>query len=50
MVRIARPSDPKRIAELKQKVRDRSYMTAAIARLAQKLTEELVHTRNDTPR
>ncbi len=50
MVRIARPSDPKRIAELKQKVRDRSYMTAAIARLAQKLTEELVHTRNDTPK
>lgn len=45
MVRIAKKSDPKRIAELKKKIRDAQYVEEAIAKLAQRLSSELVHTR-----
>ena len=42
MVRIAKVSDPKRIASLKVKISDPTYMNAAIQRIAHKLTEKLV--------
>jgi anti-sigma28 factor (negative regulator of flagellin synthesis) len=45
MVRIAKKSDPKRIAELKKKIRDSEYVAEAIQKLAQRLSSELVQTR-----
>ncbi len=45
MVRIAKKSDPKRIAELKKKIRDSEYVDEAIQKIAQRLSRELVHTR-----
>ena len=42
MVRIAKISDPRRIASLKIKITDPVYMDAAIRRIAHKLTEKLV--------
>ena len=45
MVRIAKKSDPKRIAELKKKIRDHKYVEEAIQKLAQKLSSELVNQR-----
>ncbi len=48
MVRVAKQIDPKRIEELKKKIHDRRYLDAAIARLAQTLTNELI--RRDQPR
>jgi len=42
MVRIAKKSDPKRIEELKKKIRDAQYVEEAIQKLAQKLSAELV--------
>jgi hypothetical protein len=42
MVRVARKIDPKRIAELKKKIHDTKYLDAAIYRIAQTLTNELV--------
>ena len=41
-MRIAKPVDPKRIAELKKKIRDSSYVQDAVQSLAQRLTNELV--------
>jgi hypothetical protein len=43
MVRIAKQSDPKRLEELKRKIRDERYLSHAINRIAHKLTEELVN-------
>ena len=42
MVRIARKIDPKRIAELKKKIHDNRYLEAAIQRIAQTITNELL--------
>lgn len=42
MVRVAKQIDPKRIEELKKKIQDHRYLEAAIARLAQTLTNELL--------
>ena len=42
MVRIARKIDPKRIEDLRKKIHDTSYLEAAISRLAQTLTNEIV--------
>ncbi len=42
MVRIAKKSDPNRIAELKKKINDASYVRDAIRNIAQKLSNELV--------
>jgi hypothetical protein len=42
MVRIAKKSDPKRISELKKKIRDREYVDEAIQKIAQRLSAELV--------
>jgi anti-sigma28 factor (negative regulator of flagellin synthesis) len=41
-VRIAKKSDPKRIEELKKKIRDAQYVEEAIQKLAQKLSAELI--------
>lgn len=48
MVRIAKKSDPKRIAELKKKINDASYVRDAIRKIAQELSEELIqHTESN---
>jgi hypothetical protein len=44
-VRVAKPVDPKRIAELKKKIRDEEYVQEAIQKLAQRLSRELVEQR-----
>jgi len=46
MVRIAKEPDPKRIHALKQQIQDENYLDAAIQRLADKLTDELVDRRH----
>lgn len=48
MVRVAKPTDPEKIQELKSKINDSSYIQDAIQQLARKLTEELVHRRGST--
>ncbi len=45
MVRVAKPTDPEKIQELKSKINDQKYIQDAIQQLARKLTEELVHRR-----
>jgi hypothetical protein len=47
MVRIAKPTDPKRLAVLKQKIRDRYYLDMAIVRIANTLTKEIMNLRDD---
>ncbi len=47
MVKIAQQTDPARIEDLKSKINDRYYMTAAIHRIAATLTEELMTTKGD---
>ncbi|MFP4376648.1 MAG: hypothetical protein ACLFP4_06350 [Spirochaetales bacterium] len=42
MVKIAKKSDPRRIAELKKKINDASYLRDAIRKIAQDLSKELV--------
>ncbi len=42
MVRIAKKSDPKRLKELKQKINDNEYINAAILKIAQDLTANLL--------
>ena len=42
MVRIAKKSDPKRLAELKIKINDENYLTNAIIKIAQDLTKNLL--------
>jgi len=49
MVRVARKIDPRRIAELKKKIHDVKYLDAAVSRLAQTITNELMQ-RNGTIR
>jgi hypothetical protein len=41
MVRIAKKSDPKKLADLKKKIEDDTYITHAIQRIAQVLTKEI---------
>lgn len=45
MVRIAKESDPRRIAELKEKIRSKAYVREAIQKIAQQLSDEIVHNR-----
>lgn len=47
MIRIAKPSDPKRIAELKKKINNDIYIKDAIQQIAHTLTIELVHRKED---
>ena len=42
MIRIAKPTDPKKIAELKKKIDSKEYLEVAIARIANTLTKELM--------
>jgi hypothetical protein len=46
MVRLAKPSDPKRIEELKEKIRNKVYVQEAIRKIAQQLSNEIVHNRD----
>lgn len=48
MVRIAKPSDPRRLAELKNKIRDKYYLEMAITRIANTLTKELMSLKEDS--
>lgn len=43
MVRIARKTDPKRIADLKKKIRDARYVEDAIQKIAQRLSAEIIN-------
>ncbi|MBI9102246.1 MAG: hypothetical protein JEY99_07525 [Spirochaetales bacterium] len=43
MIRIAKESDPKRLAELKEKINDSHYLNVAISSIAHTLTREIVN-------
>ncbi len=43
MIRIAKESDPKRLAELKEKINDAHYLDVAITSIAHTLTREIVN-------
>ena len=43
MVRIAKHTDPKKIAELKEKIKDKKYINVAINSIANTLTKEIFH-------
>ena len=43
MVRIAKKTDPKKLAELKVKIHDEEYLLQAIQKIAQDLTRNLEH-------
>lgn len=47
MVRIAKPTDPKRISELKVKINDKRYMSVAVQRIANTLTREIMHMKEE---
>jgi hypothetical protein len=47
MVRVARKTDPKRIVELKKKINDTKYIDAAIQKIAQTLTNEIMQRTGD---
>ncbi len=41
MIRIAKKTDPKKIAELKRKIHDEEYLMQAIQKIAQDLTKSI---------
>ncbi len=41
MVRIAKKTDPRRLAELKKKINDDKYLALAINKIAQDLTQNI---------
>ncbi|WP_319561366.1 hypothetical protein [Marispirochaeta sp.] len=43
MIRIAKPTDPKKIADLKKKINDKKYLDTAIQSLAHTITKEILH-------
>ncbi len=45
MVRIAKKSDPQRIRDLKEKIRDQGYVREAIRKIAEQLSNELTQNR-----
>lgn len=47
MIRIAKPTDPRRIEELKKKINDSHYVNNAIHSIANILTKELLHLRQE---
>ncbi len=47
MIRIAKPSDPKKIAELKKKIHDKMYISTAIQSIAHTLTNEIVQRKEE---
>ena len=42
MIRIAKPTDQKRLEELKKKIGDKIYLEFAIQQIAQTLTKEIL--------
>lgn len=42
-MKIAKPSDNEKIEELKKRIHDEEYLSDAIKKLAQKLTEDLIN-------
>ena len=42
MVRIAKKTDPRRLEELKRKINDEKYITLAITKIAQDLTQNML--------
>ncbi len=42
MIRIAKPTDPEKLKELKKKIHDELYMKNAIQQIAHSLTKELL--------
>jgi len=42
MIRIAKETDPEKLAELKKKINDKEYLAFAIRKIAQVLTNEIV--------
>ena len=43
MVRIAKPTDSRRISYLKNKINDRRYIDLAVQKIANTLTREIMH-------
>jgi anti-sigma28 factor (negative regulator of flagellin synthesis) len=41
-LKIAKPSDKERLEELKRKIHNKDYLSDAINKIAQKLTEDLI--------
>jgi len=42
MIRIAKQTDPRKLAELKKKINDKDYLAFAIRKIAQIFTNEIV--------
>ena len=47
MIRVAKPTDPKKIAELKKKIHDKRYLAIAINRIANTLTKEIMELKEE---
>jgi hypothetical protein len=47
MIRVAKPSDPKKIEELKKKIHDKRYLATAIQSIAGTLTKEILQIREE---
>lgn len=47
MIRIAKKSDPKKLEELKQKIKDQTYLSSAIQQIAGVITKELLNLGED---
>ncbi len=48
MVRIAKQTDPAKLAELKVRINDQRYLQIAIERIAKSLTDEIVNRTGET--
>ena len=48
MIRIAKPTDPKKLNQLKKKINNNQYMSVAISSIAQTLTKE-IYQMNEAP-
>jgi anti-sigma28 factor (negative regulator of flagellin synthesis) len=42
-LKVAKPSDKERLEELKKRIHDEEYLSDAIKKLAQRLTEDLIN-------
>ena len=47
MIRVAKPTDPRKIEELKKKINDKRYLTTAIQSIATTLTKELLQIKEE---
>ena len=47
MIRIAKKSDPKKLEELKRKIKDQTYISAAVHQIAGIITKELLDINED---